>query len=314
MERPMIVLAVDGGATKTTMTLQKMDGRELFSATATGSNYQAIGRERVEQVFDALLDDAKKAVADRDIAAAVFAVAGIDTVEDERTVRSIVESCMDRSAFTARRLIVENDVSSALLGLADGQPASLLIAGTGAVCFSYDGTNIVRVGGWGHRTGDEGSGYWIGRQIAKAIFRAADGRAEPTRLTELVLEANQLGGIDALMNWLYREDYTNARLASFSSYLQQAIEQGDGAAMEIARRAADELALLATAVLRKAGYGGENHPFHVNGGVLKNTQAIHDLFADKVKGLFPAVQFELCEEKPIEYIVKRAENLARAAK
>ena len=307
----MIVLAVDGGATKTTLTLKETDGQELFSATLTGSNYQAIGSEHVEHVFDALLDDAGKAVADRNIAVAVFAVAGIDTAEDERIVRSIVESCMSRSVFTVGQLIVENDVASTLLGLADGRPASLLIAGTGAVCFSYNGKNLVRAGGWGHRAGDEGSGYWIGRQIAKAVFRSADGRAEPTRLTKLVLEANQLDGIEALMNWLYREDYTNARLASLSSHLQPAVEQGDATAMGIARKAADELALLATAVLQKVGHAGEDHSFYINGGVLKNIQPIHDLFTEKVKEIFPAVQFEPCEEKPIEYIVKRTENLAR---
>ena len=310
----MIVLAVDGGATKTTMKLQGMDGRELFSATATGSNYQAIGRERVERVFDALLGDAEELVADRDIAAAVFAVAGIDTGEDEQTVRSIVESCLGRSAFTARRLIVENDVASALLGLADDRPASLLIAGTGAVCFSYDGQRIVRAGGWGHRGGDEGSGYWIGRQIAKAIFRAADGRAAPTHLTELVLEAEQLDGIDALMNWLYREDYTNARLASLSAHLQQAVTQDDAAAKDIVQRAADELSLLAAATLQKAGYDGGAHPFHVNGGVLKNIPSIRDLFTDQLKTAFPALQLELCEGKPIDYILKRAEGLARRVK
>ena len=310
----MIVLAVDGGATKTTMKLQGMDGRELFSATATGPNYQAIGRERVERVFDALLGDAEELVADRDIAAAVFAVAGIDTGEDEQTVRSIVESCMGRSAFTARRLIVENDVASALLGLADDRPASLLIAGTGAICFSYDGQRIVRAGGWGHRAGDEGSGYWIGRQIAKAILRAADGRAAPTQLTELVLEAEQLDGIDALMNWLYREDYTNARLASLSAHLQQSVTRNDAAAKDIAQRAADELSLLAAATLQKAGYDGGAHPFHVNGGVLKNIPSIRDLFTDQLKTAFPALQLELCEGKPIDYIVKRAEGLARLAK
>ena len=310
----MIVLAVDGGATKTTMKLQGMDGRELFSATATGSNYQAIGRERVERVFDALLGDAEKAVADCDIPAAVFAVAGIDTDEDERNVRSIVESCLGRSAFTVRQLIVENDVASALLGLADDRPASLLIAGTGAICFSYDGQRIVRAGGWGHRTGDEGSGYWIGRQIAKAIFRAADGRAAPTHLTELVLEAEQLDGIDALMNWLYREDYTNARLASLSAHLQQAVTLGDAAAKDIAQRAADELSLLAAATLQKAGYDGGAHPFHVNGGVLKNIPSIRDLFTDQLKTAFPALQLELCEGKPIDYILKRAEGLARRVK
>lgn len=305
-----ILLAVDGGATKTTMTLRTEDGQELFASTSTGSNYQAIGQENVQRLFEALLADAKNAISKQEISAAVFAIAGIDTKKDTQIMQQLVEATIQHAGLTVKKLAVENDVEATLLGLADNRPASLLIAGTGAICFSYNGQDTVRAGGWGHRAGDEGSGYWIGRQIAKAVFRAADGRAEPTALTELVLRANQLADMDDLMNWLYSADYTNARLASFSPYLQPAVAQGDTTAINIARKAAEELALLATASLQKTGYKGDIHPFYVNGGVLKNTPSVYDLFMRKVKEPFPAVQFELCEEEPIKYIVKRAQNLA----
>ena len=55
-----IILAVDGGATKTVMTVRTVDGQTLFSATSTGSNYQAIGHERVQQVFEQLLIQASE--------------------------------------------------------------------------------------------------------------------------------------------------------------------------------------------------------------------------------------------------------------
>ena len=40
-----------------------------------------------------------------------------------------------------------------------------------------------RAGGWGHMIGDEGSGYWIGREALAAVMRASDGRGPATRLT-----------------------------------------------------------------------------------------------------------------------------------
>lgn len=305
-----ILLAVDGGATKTTITIRTGNGRELFTSTSTGSNYQAIGQEHVRRLFDLLLTDAAKAVAERDIDTAVFAISGIDTAEDAQIMQQLIEASIRRSDFTVKKLFVENDAEATLWGLAGSRPASLLISGTGAVCFSYNGREIVRTGGWGHRAGDEGSGYWIGRQIAKAMFRAEDGRAAPTTLTGLVLTANQLADIDSFMNWLYRADYTNARLAGLTASLQKAVDLGDSAALDIAQKAACELALLATAALQKAGYSGEGHPFYINGGVLKNSPAIYHLFIDKVKQRFPSIHFELCKEKPIEYIVKRAEHRA----
>jgi len=301
-----IIFAVDGGATKTALTVRTVDGQTLFSATSTSSNYQAIGRERVQQVFEQLFIQASEVITERTITVAIFAIAGIDTAEDARIVREIVEASIINSPFIVEKLIVENDVEATLFGIANGQPTTLLISGTGAVCFSFNGEKIVRAGGWGHRIGDEGSGYWLGQQVAKAIFRAADGRGELTILTDLVLSGNQMPNIDALMNWLYSADYTNARLASFSSYIQQAVDQGDQVAVKIAKEAANELALLAIATLKKAGYHHNAHTFFINGGVLKHNSAIYEPFIKKVQGIFPHVTFKLCTEQPIEYIVKRA--------
>lgn len=301
-----IILAVDGGATKTALTIRTVDGQELFSATSTGSNYQAIGSERVHRTFDQLLIQASEVLAEKTITIAVFAIAGIDTEQDARIVREIVEASVANSPFIIKKLIVENDVEATLLGIANKQPTTLLISGTGAICFSFNGKEIVRTGGWGHRVGDEGSGYWLGQQVAKAIFRAADGREEQTILTDLVLNGHNIETIDALVNWLYNADYTNARLASFGSYIQKAVELGDKMAIKIAEEAANELALLATATLKKAGYNIGAHPFFINGGVLKNNPAIYEHFVKKVHDIFPDLTFTLCKEQPIEYIVNRA--------
>ena len=55
------------------------------------------------------------------------------------------------------------------------------------------------VGGWGAAIGDEGSGYWIGREAVRAGFRALD-RGEKTDLLEWVRMAwgaRDVGGIVA---------------------------------------------------------------------------------------------------------------------
>ncbi|WP_332647437.1 N-acetylglucosamine kinase [Lysinibacillus sp. 54212] len=301
-----IILAVDGGATKTTMTIRSTDGEVLFTETTTGSNYQAIGRERVQQVFASLLEQAATTVSCRGIHAAAFAIAGIDTKEDTAIVTEIVRASLASSPFTVEKMTIENDVEATLLGAAGHSPASLLISGTGAICFSYNRESIFRTGGWGHRAGDEGSGYWLGQQIVQAIFRAEDGRGERTSLTELVLSQLQLGHVEELLNWLYHADYTNAKLASVGSLLQKAVEQGDAVALSIARRAGEELALLAGVTLRKASYTNGAHTFYLNGGVLKNNPAIYETLVQDVHKEYPHVHFSLCDDKPIEYIVKRA--------
>ena len=298
------ILAVDGGATKTVMSIRSTEGRELFSATSTSSNYQAVGSQHVQHVFTGLLRSAAAHLAHLHIDVAVFAISGVDTAQDKRIIEEIIKESIVRSPFTFGQIIIENDVEATLKGLGNND-VSLLISGTGAICYSLIGGEVKRAGGWGHRIGDEGSGYWIGKHIAKAIFRAADGRNEPTALTNLLLKGHRVTTTDELYNLIYSSDYTNARLASFGSYLQQAVDMGDRVAKQIAQKAADELVLLASTTLQKAGYENGDHTLFLNGGVLTNNACVMDFVITQLSKLYPALTIEVCKEKPIEAIFKR---------
>ncbi|MEK4423629.1 N-acetylglucosamine kinase [Solibacillus sp. FSL K6-1523] len=305
------ILAVDGGASKTTMSIRTAVGLELFSATSTGSNYQAVGVESVQHVLIGLLRSAAAHLPPIHLEVAVFAMAGMDTKRDKIILEEIIEQSLARSSFTFGTIIIENDVEATLKGLCE-ENATLLISGTGAICYSVAGQTTFRAGGWGHRVGDEGSGYWIGKHIAKAVFRAADGRNEPTSLTKLILDAYKLEDSDALLNWIYSEEYTNTRLANLASFLQQAVIQNDNVAKKIAEKAAMELFLLSTTVLNKANYTQGTHLFFLNGGILKNNEFILNLLKEKLVAIYPQLTIQMCEKKPIEAIVKRAFNALKA--
>ncbi len=301
------LLAVDGGATKTTMTIRTTEGRELFSATSTSSNYQTVGIEHVQHVFTGLLRSAAAHLPKLHMDVAVFAVAGVDTEQDKKIVEKIIEESTARSPFTFGHIIVENDAEATVKGLGENN-VSLLISGTGALCYSVIDHNATRTGGWGHRIGDEGSGYWIGKHIAKAIFRAADGRNEKTALTELVLQGHNVTSTDQLYNFIYSSDYTNARLAELGTYLQQAVDQHDAVAQKIAERTAKELVLLVTTALKNAGYNNDAHTLFLNGGVLKNNRCVRDVIIQSLNETHPNLSIQLCEEKPLEAIFKRGVN------
>lgn len=161
--------------------------------------------------------------------------------------------------------------------------------------------------GWGHRAGDEGSGYWIGQQIVKAIFRTEDGRlSERTILTELVFKKLRISTLAELANWLYVADYTNARMASLASVLAESVAMGDQIAHVIANEAAYELSLIAEVALKKAGYKNGPFPFYINGGVLAHNEFITNELKDRISFSYPDINFVLCEEQPIEYVVRRA--------
>lgn len=302
------ILAVDGGATKTALVICNDSGQKLFEKTSTSSNYQAIGEEKVEKVFNSLLSEAYESTKVENIDIAVFAIAGIDTKYDLKVVTNIVEKACDSSSFNFNKIIVENDVEATLKGLTQGKPGALIISGTGAISYATDGKTTVRTGGWGHRAGDEGSGYWIGQQILRAIFQYEDGRKpKPTLLKEFVYKKLNISNVEQLMNWLYQPSYTNAQIASVCSLLHEAISHGDDVAIEIAKSAAEELSNLAITTVRKVMKNQkESFTIFVNGGVLKNNIAIFNMFKQFCLDEIPTLTFELCNQQPIDYIVQRA--------
>lgn len=302
------ILAIDGGATKTTISLRDTNGKEYFESTSTSTNYQAIGEEKVEEVLTDLLKKAYDATNIQHIAVASFAIAGIDTKKGLSIVEQIVDKVCKNSSFNIERYIVENDVLATLIGLTENKSAgALVISGTGAIAFATDGNGkIERSGGWGHRVGDEGSGYWIGRQILNAIFRLEDGRNDMhTVLKDLVYGQLQIDNIEQLNDWLYHPHYTNAQIAGLSSLLATALSQGDEMAIQIACDAAKELFMMTDAVLRKM-YVDTDFTLYLNGGVLKHNPVILNLYKDYVGEVYPNISFILCDQNPIEYIANRA--------
>lgn len=304
-----LILAVDGGATKTALVLRKEhDKQNLFEKTSTSSNYQAIGKDNVLQVLKDLLNDAYESTKLQSIDVAVFAIAGVDTERDYKVVEEIVQEAIDASPFNISNVIVENDVEATLKGLTKGETGALIISGTGAISFATDGKRVVRTGGWGHRVGDEGSGYWIGQQILRAIFQYEDGRkTKPTLLKDLVYKKLNVKNVEQLQNWIYQPSYTNAQVASVCSLLHDAITQGDEVAIDIAKLAAEELSNLAVTTVRKV-LSNKDEPFtlYVNGGVFKNNIALFNMFKQFCLKEIPSLHFELCDNQPIEYIIQRA--------
>ncbi|HET9130296.1 MAG TPA: BadF/BadG/BcrA/BcrD ATPase family protein, partial [Terriglobia bacterium] len=97
---------------------------------------------------------------------------------------------------------VETDAFISYVGAIGLEPGILLIAGTGSIAIGRraDGS-MIRVGGWGPIFGDEGSGFWIGREAVQAALRAHDAGVEPDFVSS-VREALQLKSItDVAGSW-----------------------------------------------------------------------------------------------------------------
>lgn len=130
---------------------------------------------------------------------------------------------------------VTSDVVTAHAGALDGGHGVLLIAGTGAAALGTDAEGARLVDGWGPDVGDLGSGSWLGREVLRAVLRAADGLGPVTSLTEAIAEP--VGAASDIIPWLAHGDPLARRLATLAPLALDAAEAGDEAAAAIAAEA-----------------------------------------------------------------------------
>ena len=306
------LLIVDGGATKTACAVVHVESGEIkYSNSTKGSNYQAIGTESASAVLQSLLAnvyDFLQKQEDSKIEVATFALSGIDSPKDHEIVSAIVQQAISSTSLQVETLIIENDAQATLLGVTAEQAGALLIAGTGAIAYAFDGSKIARAGGWGHRAGDEGSGYWLGQEVIRAIFKMEDGRGEPTILKNAVYQYLRIQDVTELAAWLFNPSYTNAQLAKMGAFLADAVTKKDSCAIQISMQAAHELVLLACAVLKKIGYNGGTFNLYCNGGAIKHNPIIFKTFSQEMKSMYPQIEVSLCQHQPIYYLIERTKR------
>ena len=89
-----------------------------------------------------------------------------------------------------RRLELESDAYTSLLGAHGGKPGAMLAIGTGSVGLARhaDGRRV-DVGGWGFPSGDDGSGAVLGLRALNLAQRVLDGRLPAGPLADAVIAA-----------------------------------------------------------------------------------------------------------------------------
>jgi N-acetylglucosamine kinase-like BadF-type ATPase len=260
----MYVLGVDAGGTKTVGYLADSTGRIVGEGRGGGANLQAHGELQVEKVLHAVID---QAIGERVIlpSAVCLGVAGVDRAEDDRVIRSI----MRRLGFKSHTLVVNDALIALVAGVGDA-PGVVLIAGTGSIAYGVNQAGFAaRAGGWGFILGDEGSGYWIGRQALAAVVRDTDGRGPATQMTPLVLEHFKLDRVDGLVREVYERGLNRQAIASIGTVVEQARAAGDVTAAEILTRAGEELTRAAASVITRLEMRGHAFGTVLAGGMFR---------------------------------------------
>ncbi|MDJ0345440.1 BadF/BadG/BcrA/BcrD ATPase family protein [Streptomyces sp. H10-C2] len=286
--RPLVV-GIDAGGTRTRAYLAEAegdaDGRVLGTGAGGPGNALSVDRSALTRH---LADAIRAAVPEgrrTDVVAVVGGFAGAANGAGPEAGRDLARSCLraalDGHGIRTPRIAVCGDLEVAFASAPGTPPDGLvLIAGTGAVAARVEKhRKTVTADGYGWLLGDDGSGFWLGREVALAVLRALDGRGSWTSLVEAVA-AHYLGNPggpylatqrpgrhdrEVLRARIIPRVYADTPLAMarLSPLAVTAEEDGDEVATALLDAAADELAATVEALEPREG-----EPLVAAGGLL----------------------------------------------
>ena len=178
-----VVLAVDGGNSKTDLALVREDGELLALARGGGSSPHHLGIDRAFDVLGELFARAaEEARVEAPVAVAQLLLAGVDF---PREVNAAVEHAANRG--WALHTTVDNDTFAVLRAGTDRGWGVAIVCGAGINCVGVapDGRHT-RFPALGPTTGDWGGGYDLGIAAVSAAARSEDGRGPLTSLERAV--------------------------------------------------------------------------------------------------------------------------------
>lgn len=231
------IAGIDGGGTKTVLLCRSLDGtwqeRKYFGAF----NINAIGKDS----FRSLMEDIASVIESFGTCESLcIGAAGVSNTE----MRNIVSDVLNRSKIKQWSLVGDHEI--ALAGALDGGCGIIVISGTGSIVFGKTAdNNLIRMGGWGHLLGDEGSAYGLSHDAYVAVAQMIDGLGPETSLKE------KLGIKDRADIISYYYSHEKADIASHAPLVEQAAAEGDEVAFEILKSNAEKLGNDIVAVAKK---------------------------------------------------------------
>lgn len=305
---PSLFLGVDGGNTKTVAIVAKADGTILGAGRGgcadiyNAENEQA-AIDEIKRAADRALETAGASASD--LVAGAFSVAGANWPEDINLLHNAV-----RRFGLGRKTHIFNDAIGALrAGTPDG-------IGIGVTC----GTGVA-IGARNGRGEIWYSGHWmvalggaeLGRQALQAVFEAHLGLANPSTLTDAMLDYFEVETVEEI---LYRvtargAEWTTQDQAQIAPILLDQAAAGDAIAREIVVWAGTRNAEVALVAAGAVGLADQPFRLVLNGGVLRHPSRLFaDAICSRVEEAMPVAETVYEAPEPVIGAVLLALDLA----
>ena len=277
-------LAVDAGQTeiRVALTGERDPSPPARAPGVLRLDGSAVGPEHVAEALLAALDELGPLPA---VDAVGVGLSGFEAAREE-DLRHVGEAL--RTRLGVSRVTIASDGVTSLLGALGERLGVVVAAGTGTVCVARGPTRWVKVDGWGSLLGDDGSAFAIGRSGLNAGLRELDGRGGSEAL--LAAAAQRFGEPAGIAEAIYRSQVATRTVAGFARDVARVAAEGDATARSILATAGRELALTASAALRRAFDGDEGAAVSYSGSVFSAGPPLLEAFEEELARLRPDAQ------------------------
>jgi len=287
----MWIVGVDLGGSKVEVILARRD-RVVSTFRGEGLNRQVVGEELV---VIKLCEMVNYVLRNHGLVRVDMLVVGGAGLGRSREQKSLEHALYGHDI--ADKVIVRSDAEIALWGALSGKPGVVVIAGTGSIVFGMNERGrLFRAGGYGYVIGDDGSGFWIGREGLRAAIAAYEGWGPETALKELALKWFTVRQMEDIIPKIYSDISPQRVLSSFAIAVIQLAENGDEVAREIVENGAARLARITVSLLKKLRLKKARH-LRITGGIFKD-KIFREKFMADVKAAYPKIDIAPAEHPP----------------
>ncbi len=287
-------LGIDGGGTKTDAICANDKGEIIGEGSSGPTNLTSTS---VGAASFNLLESIRQSVENLpeeniEFSRIVMGLAGLDSDEEKATASEVFMRAL--SQYNIHEFVLINDSRIALENGTDNPNSLVLISGTGSICYGRnDQGETAKTGGMDFLLTDQGSGYYIGRQVLREAVKSYDGRREKTVLEEMVNDHFRISSISELKNHVYNPLLSKIEVAELAMLCTAAYEQHDLAAITIFEHAVEELELLANTVIKRLNIQDKQFDLVLSGAVTNIPHIKKQLIArfantyEKIEIVFP---------------------------
>ena len=295
-----IVLAVDGGNSKTHLALVGAGGHVLSLVRGPLSSPHHLGvggcLDVLEQLFDEATAEAGIARTNGPVAEiGKLLLAGVDFPAEEQRLQALASG-----RGWAVRTSVGNDTVALLRAGTERGWGVAVVCGAGINCLGVapDGREA-RFPALGEITGDWGGGYDVGMAAVSAAARSEDGRGPKTHLEQSVPAHFGLTTPSELAEALHLREIPHRRVVELPP-LVFAEADHDAVAAGIVDRLAEEVVALARAALTRLGLTQEPVEVVLGGGLLKSGHArVLNAIAAGLAEVGPSISVHPTDSAPV---------------